>query len=133
MESDTAATNLPPLAVMRTEIYSDIYVKVHALGPDTLSHTASGQVTDWESERGWFEQLNPILKRRALDDEIGYALTEYQKSDAEGEEESYSNSFWADDFTLWWRIRQENDFSRSLGLADYSEFDAQLPVISSIE
>jgi len=47
------------------------------------------------------EQLNPILKRRALDYEIGYVLTEYQKSDDEGKEACDSNSYWANDFTIW--------------------------------
>jgi hypothetical protein len=33
------------------ENLGDIYIKVHSLGPDTLSRTADGDVADWESGR----------------------------------------------------------------------------------
>jgi len=46
--------------VMMQDDFLDVYIKVHALGPDTLTHTASGQAVDWESERGWFDELLPM-------------------------------------------------------------------------
>ncbi|OJA15499.1 hypothetical protein AZE42_08257 [Rhizopogon vesiculosus] len=132
---DTNTANLPPnehSAIKRMEGLLDVYIKIHSLGPDTISHTVSGQVVDWESERGWFDQLNPILRRRALDGEFGWALTEYQQSDGT-DEASLSDSYYGDDFTEWRDVQQELDPSINLGLVDYSRLDAQIPVISSIE
>jgi hypothetical protein len=57
-------------------------------------------VVDWESESRWFDQLNPILKRRALDHEYGWALTGYQQSD-ETDGSCYSNTYYGEDFTEW--------------------------------
>lgn len=89
-------------------------------------------MTDWESDRGWFDQLNPILKRRALDDGYECALTEHQHSD-DVDTGCYSDSYNEEDFTEWREVQQERDPSLSLGLVDYSKLDAQLRVISLIE
>ncbi|OAX43421.1 kinase-like protein [Rhizopogon vinicolor AM-OR11-026] len=132
---DTDAADLPPnehSAIKRMESLRDVYIKIHSLGPDTISHTANGQVVGWESERGWFDQLNPILRRRAVDGEFGWALTEYQQSDGT-DEASLSDSYYGDDFTEWRDVQQELDPSINLGLVNYSRLDAQIPVISSIE
>ena len=107
------------------ERFDDVYIKVHSLGPDTLTHTASGQVVDWESVRGWFDQLIPNLKRLAADDGYEWALMENQQKIC------LSDSYYGSDFSEWRNVQQE--LSHSPGLVDYSGLDAQLPVISTIE
>ncbi|KAG1741568.1 uncharacterized protein EDB91DRAFT_1081827 [Suillus paluster] len=48
-----------------------VYIKVHSLGSDTLSYTASGQAVHWESEQGWFDELIPISRDVMLIKGIG--------------------------------------------------------------
>jgi casein kinase I family protein HRR25 len=106
----------------------NIYVKIHSLGPDTLSRTADGGVVDWESDRGWFDELVPIYRRRMAD--LEWVCTEDQPADS-SDKRCLSDSYYEYDLSEWRNIQQE--LSLSLGLEDYSSLDAQLPVISAIE
>ena len=107
------------------ERFRNVYIKVHSLSPDTLTYTASGQVVDWESERGWFDQLIPILKKLAFDDGYEWALMENRQKTR------LTDSYYESDFSEWRNVQQE--LSHCLSLVDYSGLDAQLPVISTIE
>jgi hypothetical protein len=49
------------------EQIGDMYIKIHSLCPHTLSQTSIGNVVDWESAWGWFDELVPIYRRRAAE------------------------------------------------------------------
>ena len=108
----------------------DVYIKVHPLGPDTLSQTAEWDVVDWESERGWFDELVPIYRRRAAD--LERVLTDDQQA-GNSDEGDLSDSYFGYDLSEWRNIQQERKQSIGPGLENYDCLDAQLPVISAIE
>lgn len=116
-------------AKMEDENDGDVYVKVHSLGPDTFSQTADGDVVDWDSDRGWFDELVPIHRRRLAD--RGWALTEDQQAD-DSDEGDLSDSYFQEDLSQWRDIQQERKQSLSLGLDNYDYLNAELPVISAI-
>jgi casein kinase I family protein HRR25 len=105
------------------------YIKVHSLEPDTLHRTANGDVVDWESNRGWFDELVPIYRRRAIDLERVWTDPQGDQNDAR----SLSDSYFECDLSEWRNVQLEREQSLSLGFENYSCLDAQLPVISAIE
>jgi casein kinase I family protein HRR25 len=112
------------------ESVGDVYIKVHSLGPDTLFRTAEGHVVDWESDRGWFDELVPTYRRRAAD--LERVWTEDQQAD-NSDEGDLSDSYFGYDLSEWRNIQQERKQSIILGLEKYDYLDAQLPVILAIE
>jgi hypothetical protein len=105
------------------------YIKIHSLEPDTLHRTTDGDVVDWESDRGWFDELVPIYRRRAMDLERVWTDQQCDNND----ERSLSDSYFEYDLSEWRNVQQECEQSLSLGFENYSCLDAQLPVISAIE
>jgi hypothetical protein len=106
--------------MMPTQSLGDIYIKIHSLGPNTLSHTTEGDVVDWESDRGWFDELVPIYQRRGAD--LAWGRTDDDSDD----------SYRGCDFTEWQNIQRERK-SMTLGLENYDHLDTQLPIISAID
>ena len=108
----------------------DVYIKVHPLGPATLPRTAEWDVADWESDRGWFDELVPIYWRRAADLERVWTDDQQAGSSNEGD---LSDSYFGYDLSEWRNIQQEQKQPIGPGLGNYDCLDAQLPVISAIE
>jgi len=110
-----------------TKHIGDMYIEIHSLRPDTLSQTASGVAVDWESTRGWFDELVPIYRRRAAD--LKWAWSDSEMIDERELDDSYFN--W--DLSQWRNAQQEWKDSLGLSQANYINLDAQLSVILGIE
>jgi casein kinase I family protein HRR25 len=77
------------------------YIKVHLLEPDTLHRTVNGDVVDWESNRGWFDELVPIYRRGEIDLERVWTDQQGDKNDAR----SLSDSYFDHDLSEWRTVR----------------------------
>jgi casein kinase I family protein HRR25 len=130
---DTETSTDPDIradARMRKHLDYNIYVKLSALQPYTLRHTLDGAEIDWESKRGWFDDLVKISKRRSAD--AGWQWTATNRV-VQNEDDEFSNSYYAPDVADWDTRQQERDRSLTLepGLNDL--LDQQIRQIVRVE
>ncbi|KAG1745447.1 uncharacterized protein EDB91DRAFT_1080359 [Suillus paluster] len=106
---DTVAANEESnmrLALRMMDCCPGVHIKVHSLGPDTITYTASKQAVNWESVRAWPDELIPISKRRAADQEYRWTLAENRQPDGI-DDGCLSDSYNEENFILWRDIQQE--------------------------
>jgi len=116
---------------MRKHLDYRIYVKLCPLQPITLRQSLEGTAADWRSQRGWFDDLVKISKRRSVD--VGWRWT---ATDGEGQEEDdeFSDSYFAFDLEYWDNRQQERDRSLTLGPRQDDELlDQQIQMIVKVE
>lgn len=117
-------------ARMRKHLDYDIYVKVSPLQPNTLQHSLDGAAVDWESKRGWFDDLVKISKRRSAD--VGWRWTATNRV-AQIEDDEFSNSYFELDLEEWDNRQQERDHSLTLGPELNTLLDQQIRSIVEVE
>lgn len=98
--------------------------------PWTLSQTTDGDVVDWESDCGWFDELLPIYWRWVAD--LKLVWTEDQEAD-NSDKAGLLDSYFKYNLSEQWNIQQEQKQSLTLGLEDHKHLDECLPAILAIE
>jgi hypothetical protein len=117
-------------ARMRKHLDYNIYVKLSPLQPTTLRHSLDGAAVDWESKRGWFDDLVKVSKRRSAD--VGWQWTATNRI-AQIEDDEFSNSYFELDIEEWDNRQQERDHSLTLGPELNELLDRPIRTIVQVE
>ncbi|KIM74543.1 hypothetical protein PILCRDRAFT_828099 [Piloderma croceum F 1598] len=119
-------------ARMRKHLDYNLYAKLSFLQPNTLQHSLDGTEVNWESKRGWFDDLVKISKRRSAD--VGWKWTATNGEDQnDDDDDEFSNSYFELDIEEWDNRQQERDLSLTLGPEQNELLDQKIQTIVRIE
>jgi hypothetical protein len=96
-------------AIESMDTHGDQFLKLARVHP--LEHEA----VDWNSDRGWFDQIVSISKRRAADDAWPWTSTGAQEDD---DGDILPNSYRGVDIADWDERQQERDATLTLASLD---------------
>lgn len=109
-------------------VLQNIYIQIHPMNPVAFWETTDNQIVDWESEKGWFDELIPLCQRRLYDEQRNGSTDEETK-----DSDAIYDSYYDGDRSEWSYIQRERADSLTLGWSNYELIDFQIPVIREIE
>ena len=109
---------------MRKCLDYSVYVKLSPLQPNTLLHSLEGTAVNWETKRGWFDELVKISKRRSAN--VGWRWTTTNGETRNEEDDELCNSYFELDLEELDNRQQERDHSLTLRPEQNGLLDQQI-------
>jgi hypothetical protein len=127
--SDITPEDLGKYKLMRWRSIYETYADFTPMTPENIIVLPSGNVTvDWFGERGWFDELLRINRKRSAQDGAEWPSSNPDRMEGR---ENYSNSYWGADLDLWY-IHRERGRSLNLPASEVAQLDGEIDIITDL-
>jgi casein kinase I family protein HRR25 len=126
---DISPEDLSKYQNMRWRSIYETYADFTPMTPENIIVPSSDNVAvDWFGERGWFDELMRINRKRSAQDGAGWPSSNSEKMKGR---ERYLNSYWGADLTNW-HIHLERGSSLTLPASEAAQLDREIDIITDL-